>query len=52
VLDPGFIISKLNKKVDDQTKIISKTPLTIVWISANRIDEFQNLIPNFSALLK
>ena len=50
-LDTGFIISKRNKKVDLQTEIISKTPLTVVWISTNKIAEFESIIPNFSSFL-
>ena len=50
-LDTGFIISKRNKKVDLQTEIISKTPLTVVWIPTNKIAEFESIIPNFNSFL-
>ena len=51
-LDKGFIISKSNKNFTDDSQIISKSPLTTVWIAENNIKQFEKFAPNFKSIIK
>ena len=51
-LDKGFIISKINKNFTDDSQIISKSPLTTVWIAENNIKQFEKFAPNFKSEIK
>ena len=46
--DVGFVVSKLNQKISNNSKISSDYPVTMVWVASKNVVEFQNLIPDFS----
>jgi len=48
-LEIGFVISKINKKVASSTKIVSNSPLTLIWVSENKYNSFQELVKDFDA---
>ena len=49
VADVGFVVSKLNQKISNNSKISSGYPVTMVWVASKNVVEFQNLIPHFSS---
>ena len=51
-LDKGFIISKINKNLTVGSQIISKSPLTTVWIAENNIKQFEKFASNFNSEIK
>ena len=42
-LKQGDVISKFNHSLSDSSKIISITPLTVIWIKENKIDKIKDL---------
>ena len=38
VLENGEILSHFNEKVSNTDKVISETPLTVIWVSASNIE--------------
>jgi NhaP-type Na+/H+ or K+/H+ antiporter len=46
-LEIGFIISKRNKRITSESKVISNSPLTLVWVSEDKYKFFQEFVKDF-----
>jgi len=46
-LQIGFIISKRNKKITSASKVISNSPLTLIWIPESKYNSFVELVKDF-----
>jgi hypothetical protein len=51
VLGQGEILSHFNKKVSNTDKVISETPLTVIWVNANNISGLKKLDAQLSEKL-
>jgi hypothetical protein len=47
-LQIGFIISKRNKKITNASKVISNSPLTLIWIAESKYNSFVELVKDFN----
>ena len=46
-LEIGFIISKRNKKITSSSKVVSNSPLTLIWIAESKYNSFVDLVKDF-----
>jgi hypothetical protein len=46
-LEIGFIISKRNKKITSSSKVVSNSPLTLIWIVESKYNSFVELVKDF-----
>ena len=46
-LEIGFIISKRNKKITSSSKVVSNSPLTLIWIAESKYNSFVELVKDF-----
>jgi hypothetical protein len=46
-LEIGFIISKRNKKITSSSKVVSNSPLTLIWIVESKYNSFVQLVKDF-----
>ena len=43
-LEIGFIISKRNKRITSTGKVVSNSPLTLIWVSEDKYKFFQEFV--------
>ena len=48
-LEIGFIISKMNKKITSASKVVSNSPLTLIWVAESKYNSFVELVKDFEA---
>ena len=46
-LEIGFIISKRNKRITSTGKVVSNSPLTLIWVSEDKYKFFQEFVKDF-----
>ena len=46
-LEIGFILSKRNNKITNSSKVVSNSPLTLIWISESKYNSFIELVKDF-----
>ena len=51
-LEIGFIISKRNNKITSSSKVVSNSPLTLIWIDQSKYNSFIELVKDFETQIR